>query len=97
MKNELEILTKLTPAQKAEFDSDIEQLFAKAYIETKGVLAQLKDATVNMNLNDEVFLKVTFEFDPTFGTKGKGRITSLYQYPNKLAYEAGVSVERNMN
>jgi len=97
MENEFEILNNLTPTQKAEFAKDIEQLFVEAFIATKGNLSKLKDVAVNMRLNNEVFFKVTFEFDPTFGKKGKGRITSLYQYPNKLAYEAGATMEKNMN
>ncbi|MFK7832099.1 MAG: hypothetical protein AB8B52_02370 [Winogradskyella sp.] len=97
MKKELELLNSLTQAQKAELDSDMQQLYVNCYEQTKGQIDKLKDVTVNMRLQDEVFLKVTFEFDRAIGEQGTGRITALSKYPNKLAYEAAVAAERNLN
>ena len=63
----------------------------------KNQIEKLKDVTVNMRLQDKVFLKVTFEFDRAIGEQGTGRITALSKYPNRLAYEAAVAVENNRN
>ena len=97
MKKELEILNSLTPAQKTELDNDMRELYIKCYEQTKGQIEKLKDVTVNMRLQDKVFLKVTFEFDRAIGEQGTGRITALSKYPNRLAYEAAVAVENNRN
>lgn len=97
MKKELEILNNLTPAQKEEFEKDIQQLYVQCFEQTKGQMEKLIDVTVNMRLQDEVFLKVTFEFDPANGESGTGRIIALSKYPNKLVYEAAVAAERNIN
>ncbi|RYC51863.1 hypothetical protein [Flagellimonas olearia] len=97
MNKEFEVLQNLTEAQKQEFENDIQQLYAYCYNQTKGELQKLIDVTTNLRLEGEVFLKVTFEFDPNFGVNGKGRITQLSKYPNKLAYEAAVAAEKNLN
>ncbi|WP_067150246.1 hypothetical protein [Pseudotamlana agarivorans] len=97
MKKELEILNSLTPAQKVELDNDMQQLYVKCYEQTKGQIEKLKDVRVNMRLQDKVFLKLTFEFDRAIGEKGKGRIIALSKYPNKIAYEAAVAAEQNLN
>ncbi len=97
MEKALEFLNRLTPAQKEEFEKDMRQLHIECYKQTKGDLKKLIDVTTNMKLQDEIFLNVTFEFDPAIGEKGKGRITALSKYSNKLAYEAAVAAEKNMN
>jgi DNA polymerase III sliding clamp (beta) subunit (PCNA family) len=97
MKKELEIINKLTNSQRKEFDSNIEEIFALVYKKTEGDIKKLKDVTVNINLEDEVFLNVTLEFDSKFSDKGKGRITKLYQYPNKISYDGAVASEINRN
>lgn len=97
MEKEFEILNNLTPAQRAELEQDMQQLYVQCYKQTKGQIEKLKDVTVNIRLQDEVFLKVTFEFDRAIGEQGTGRITALSKYPNKLAYEAAVNAEKNMN
>ncbi|WP_283637070.1 hypothetical protein [Aquaticitalea lipolytica] len=97
MEKALEILNSLTPAQKAELENDMQQLYVTCYAKTKGQIEKLKDVAANMRLQDEVFLKVTFEFDRAIGEQGTGRITALSKYPNKLAYEAAVAAEQNLN
>ena len=97
MKNVLEILKSLTSTQKLELEKDMQQLYVSCYEQTKGQIDKLKDVTANMRLQDEVFLKVTFEFDSAIGIQGTGRITALSKYPNKLVYEAAVAAEQNMN
>ena len=97
MKEALEIINGLTRAQKEEFEKDMQQLYIECYKQTKGDLTQLIDVTTNMRLQDEVFLNVTFQFDPAIGERGTGRITALTTYANKLAYEAAVAAERNLN
>ncbi len=97
MEKELEIINNLTPSQRQEFDSNIEEIFAMVHQKTNGDFNKLKDVTVNINLEDKVFLKITLEFDPKYSTKGKGRITNLYQYPNKVSYDASVASEINRN
>ncbi|MDG1728967.1 MAG: hypothetical protein P8K68_00255 [Algibacter sp.] len=97
MKKVLELINSLTPAQKAELEKDMQQLYITCFDKTKGQIEKLKDVTVNMRLQDEVFLKVTFEFDRAIGEQGTGRITALSKYQNKLAYEAAVAAEQNLN
>ena len=97
MEKALEILNSLTPAQKAELENDMQQLYVTCYAKTKGQIEKLKDVAANMRLQDEVFLKVTLEFDRAIGEQGTGRITALSKYPNKLAYEAAVAAEQNLN
>lgn len=93
----LEILNSLTPAQKEEFDRDIQQLYVECHKQTNGDLSKLIDVTTNMRLQDEVFLNVTFEFDPAIGENGTGRITALTKYSHKIAYEAAIAFEQNLN
>ncbi|MDC6350471.1 hypothetical protein PP178_02830 [Zeaxanthinibacter sp. PT1] len=97
MKKEYEILKNLSPAQRREFEKDLENIYSICYEKTKGELSVLKDVTVNMNLCNEVYLNVTFEFNSEVGESGKGRITALTRYPNKLAYEAAVAAEKHLN
>ena len=93
MEKQFKILQKLTISQRQEFEKDLLEVYSLAYEQLNGKMEKLKDVTVNMKLQDEVFLKVTFEFDPAFGKNGKGRITALSRYPNKLAYEAAVAAD----
>lgn len=97
MKKELELLNSLTQAQKAELESDMQQLYVKCYEQTKGQMEKLKEVTANLRLQDEIFLKATFEFNRAIGEQGTGRITALSKYPNRLAYEAAVAAEKNRN
>lgn len=97
MKQDLTILDSLTPQQKKEFENDLQVIYKQCYDKTKGDLKVMKDVIVNMNLQNEVFLNVILEFDSTIGNEGKGRITHLSKYPNKLTYDAAVNSERNIN
>jgi hypothetical protein len=97
MEKELEIINKLTDSQRKEFDRTIQELFVEVHKQTNGDLKKLIDVTANVNLEDKVFLNVTLEFDPNFSEKGKGRLKSLYQYPNKASYDGAVASERNLN
>ena len=43
MEKALEILNSLTPAQKAELENDMQQLYVTCYAKTKGQIEKLKD------------------------------------------------------
>ena len=94
MKEEFEILKQLSPIQRAEFDNDIRQLFAECADLVKGNLQKLKDVTVNLNLSDEVYLKVVCTFDSYHNDKVMGKIIELYKYKTKAEYDVAVAVER---
>ena len=94
MKEEFEILDQLTAKQRLEFDNDIQQLYLECHKQLNGKLEKLKDVTVNLNLNNEVFLNVVCEYDSKSNDNVKGRITQLHQYATKKEYDIAVSVER---
>lgn len=97
MKNDLKILESLTQGQRQEFENDLRMLYQDCYEQMNGDLEKLKDVVANINLQDEIFLNVIFEFDKSDGKKGKGRVTHLSRYPNRLTYEAAIGSERNRN
>lgn len=95
MSNQVEILKNLTQAQRVEFEKDLQEVWRQCENHPLFGSTRRKDVTGHMNLLDEVFLKYTFEFDPAVSDKVKGRITELYQYPDKLSYMADVKEELN--
>lgn len=53
------------------------------------------EATVNMNLLNEVFLRVTFDFVDANSDKVKGRILKVHKYANEREYRTAVAEEFN--
>ncbi|WP_338356594.1 hypothetical protein [Yeosuana marina] len=95
MKEEFEIINKLTPEQRLEFDKDMQQLFLECHKTLNDKMQKLKDVIVNLNLCDEVYLKVICEYDNAIsGDDVKGRITHLYKYNNRKEYDLAVAVDR---
>ncbi|OSY87656.1 hypothetical protein WH52_09455 [Tenacibaculum holothuriorum] len=86
MKKEFEIITQLSKAQRQEFDKDLQALYLQCHNALNGKLEKLKDVTASINLLDQVFLKVTFEYDNTIKDTVKGKITALKKYNNKEEY-----------
>ncbi|PNQ72853.1 hypothetical protein C1T31_10130 [Hanstruepera neustonica] len=79
MKEVLKILNELTPKQKKEFDSDMQKLYLECHRILNGKLEKLKDVSVNLNINNEVYLNVVCEYDNNIKSleQVKGRITYL--------------------
>lgn len=96
MKEELKILKELTPKQKEEFDSDMQRLYLECHRILNGKLEKLKDVSVNLNINNEVYLNVVYEYDNTIKSSEliKGRITYLKKYNNRAEYDAAVAADR---
>lgn len=95
MQKELEILNNLNEDQRAEFEKDIQELYTICKNQPGFPSGSRNEATVNMNLLDEVFLKVTFDFENANTDKVKGRILELYKYKNVKEYRKAVAEEVN--
>lgn len=95
MQKELEILDNLNEDQRAEFEKDIQELYTICKNQPGFPSGSRNEATVNMNLLDEVFLKVTFDFDNANTDKVKGRILELYKYKNETEYKEAVEKENS--
>lgn len=93
----MQIIESLSASQRKEFEEDLIALYKECDRALNGKLERLKDVTVNMRLENEVFLRVTCEYDNTVsGTEEvKGRITDIYQYSNRDEYDLAVAEERS--
>jgi len=89
-----EIITSLTPEQKEEFENDIQNLYAECHKALNGKMEKLKDVVVNLNLNNEVYLRVVCAYDATNSSKVKGKITELHKYKNVKEYKQALAIER---
>jgi len=94
MKQEFEIIKNLTPMQRAEFDKDMQQLFLQCHEALNGKMEKLKDVVVNLNLKNEVYIKVICEYDNMSKNKVKGKITELYKYNSEKEYKQALAIER---
>lgn len=93
MHKELEILNGLSEEHKAEFKKDIQELYTICKNQPGFPMGSRNEATANMNLLDEVYLKVTFDFEDASTDKVKGRILNLFKYKNEKAYRKAVAEE----
>jgi len=57
-------------------------------------MQKLKDVIVNLNLNNEVYLKVVCEYDNVLDGDVKGKITQLHKYNNEADYRQAVAIEK---
>tara|TARA_R110002096_G_scaffold349985_1_gene543026 strand:- start:1477 stop:1773 length:297 start_codon:yes stop_codon:yes gene_type:complete len=94
MEEEFEIIKNLTPTQRVEFDRDMQQLFLQCHKALNGKMSKLKDVVVNLNLKNEVYLKVICEYDNMSTNKVKGKITELHKYNNEKEYKQALAIER---
>ncbi|NRR90927.1 hypothetical protein HSX10_05060 [Winogradskyella undariae] len=96
MEKEFNIIKNLTGPQRLEFNSDMQQLFLQCHKTLKGRMDKLKDVVVNLNLKNEVYLKVLCEYDNLSSNKVK--ITELYKYKSEKEYNQALAIERaNLN
>jgi flagellin-specific chaperone FliS len=95
MQKEFEILDNLSEEQRAEFKKDMQELYTFCKNQPGFPMGSKNEATVNMNLLNEVFLKVTFDFEDAESDKVKGRILKLYKYENEQEYREAVAEEVN--
>ncbi|RXG17982.1 hypothetical protein [Leeuwenhoekiella aestuarii] len=89
-----EIIRSLTPEQREEFENDIQNLYAECHKALNGKMEKLKDVVVNLNLNNEVYLRVVCAYDATNSSKVKGKITELHKYKNEQEYKQALAIER---
>ncbi|CAM4083555.1 hypothetical protein [Gillisia hiemivivida] len=94
MEKEFEIIKNLTPKQRAEFDEDIQQLYSEYHKALNGKVEKAKDIVTNINLNNEVYLRVVCAYDNTNTDRVKGKITELHKYNNEIEYKQAVAQER---
>tara|TARA_R110002051_G_scaffold78626_1_gene142204 strand:+ start:10932 stop:11228 length:297 start_codon:yes stop_codon:yes gene_type:complete len=94
MEKEFNIIKNLTGPQRLEFDRDMQQLFLQCHKTLKGRMDKLKDVVVNLNLKNEVYLKVICEYDNMSTNKVKGKITELHKYNNEKEYNQALAIER---
>ncbi len=101
IEEQFEIIKNLTPAQKADFNKGIQDLFVQCHNAVNGDLKKLKEVIVNMRVLDEVFLNITLGFNQikqgVFDDKVSGVITNIYQYPNREGYDKAVEEEKLLN
>ncbi len=95
MQKELELLNNLSEEQRVEFKKDIQELYTICKNQPGFPMGSRNEATVNMNLLDEVFLRVTFDFEDAHTDKVKGRILNLYQYKDIVEYTEAVEKENS--
>lgn len=89
-----EIIRSLTPEQREEFENDIQNLYAECQKALNGKMEKLKDVVVNLNLKNEVYLRVVCAYDATNSSKVEGKITELYKYKNEQEYIEALAIER---
>jgi hypothetical protein len=90
MQKGFEILNNLTEEQKKEFEMDLQELYTICKTSPGFPTGARNEATVNMNLLNEVYLNVTFDFEEAHTEKVKGRILNLYQYKDEDEYNKAV-------
>lgn len=93
MQNGLEILNNLTEEQRAEFEKDIQELYEFCTKQPGFPTGSRNEVSVNMNLSNQIFLKVTFDFVEANSDKVKGRILQVHRYENEEEYRKAVAGE----
>ena len=94
MEKEFKIIKQLTSEEREELDRDIQQIYLECHKALNGKMHRLKDVVTNVNLQNQVFLRVTVEYDNTLSETVKGRITDLYKYANRDEYDMALAIER---
>ena len=94
MQDDFKIIKELTPQQRAEFEKDIQQLYAECQKALNGRMEKLKDVVTNINLNNEVYLRVVCAYDNTTSDTVKGKITELHKFNSEREYKQAVAQER---
>ncbi|WP_435416048.1 hypothetical protein [Polaribacter aestuariivivens] len=95
MKEQFKIIETLTDKQRGLFDKDIQAIYLECHKALNGKIQKLMDVTVNLNLDNEVYLKVICEYDnDTLNNKVKGKITHISKYKNITEYKQALAVER---
>jgi hypothetical protein len=95
MKEQFRIIESLTSKQRKSFDKDIQQIYLECHKTLNGKIQKLMDVTVNLNLDDEIYLKVVCEYDNnTLDRKVKGKITHISKYKNITEYKQALAMER---
>lgn len=95
MENNIKILNSLTGAQKKEFEKDLQEVYTVCKTSPGFPSGSRNEANVNLNLLDEVYLNVTFDFEDAQTDKVKGRILNIYRYQNKKEYTEAVIRENS--
>ena len=78
--NEAEFLKSLTPAQKAEFETDIKALVERVGAEYSYDPSKAADVVTNMRLQNEVFFNLTLIFHIDDKGEVKGLIKEIKRF-----------------
>jgi hypothetical protein len=93
--NKTEFIASLTPAQKEEFNTDIENLIIRTGIEYNFDSSKVAEVNTNMRLQNEVYLNVTLLFHVDSNGKVAGNISEIKRFNTVDEYLDSMNQAKN--